>query len=246
MTDVITALQADPSDENKVHVFIDGKHAIAVALDVAAAERLTVGQSCPPARLERLFKAQQFQQVYESAIKFLSYRPRSAREVELRLRKKGHDPDEIATVMERLRNRGYVNDEEFARFWVGNRMAFNPRGPRLLKSELRQKGVSQDVVDSVMQEQVEAQQEAVQQAAQVAEAWGEQNADEELAPGTDLANALALARKKWRTYGSLDPQTARRRLSGFLARRGYNYDTIDGVIKRLLAPEDEDELTFED
>lgn len=245
MTDVITALQADPSDPDKVHVFIDGKHAIAVALDVAAAEKLAVGQPCPPERLERLFKAQQLQQVYDSALKFLSYRPRSAREVELRLRKKGHEAPEIASVMERLKSRGYVNDEEFARFWVGNRMTFNPRGPRLLRSELRQKGVSQEVADSILAEQVEAQKEAVQQAAEVAEAWGEQAVDEEAAPGTDLANALSLARKKWRTYSRLDPQTARRRLSGFLARRGYNYDTIDRVVKRLLAP-DEDELTFDE
>jgi hypothetical protein len=52
--DLITALNADPLNPDRVHVFIDGRHAIVVSLDVAAAERLTVGQSCPPARLERL------------------------------------------------------------------------------------------------------------------------------------------------------------------------------------------------
>jgi regulatory protein len=237
MSDVITALQADPSDPEKVHVFIDGKHAIAVALDVAAAERLTVGQPCPPEKLERLHEAQELQQVFETALNFLSYRPRSTREVEMRLRKKGHTPEEIDAVMDRLRKRGYVNDEDFARFWVGNRMAFNPRGPRLLRSELRQKGVSQEVVDVVLQEQTEAQQEAVQQAAEVSEAYGLED-DDDVVPGTDLANALALARKKWRTYGRLDPLVAKRRLAGFLARRGYNYDTIDGVTRRLLAEED--------
>lgn len=157
----------------------------------------------------------------------------------MRLRKKGHTPEEISAVMERLRQRGHVNDEEFARFWVGNRMAFNPRGPRLLRSELRQKGVSQEVVDAVLLEQTETQQEAVQHAADVSEAYGLEENDD-VVPGTDLANALALARKKWRTYGRLDPLVAKRRLAGFLARRGYNYDTIDGVTKRLLASEDED------
>ena len=51
---VITALQADPMNADKVHVFIDGKHALVVSLDVAAAERLTVGQACPPERIKRL------------------------------------------------------------------------------------------------------------------------------------------------------------------------------------------------
>ena len=82
MQDVITALQADPQDPNLVHVFIDGRHAIAVALDVAADERLTVGQACPPDRLERLHRAQERQQAFELALNFLSYRPRSARIVQ--------------------------------------------------------------------------------------------------------------------------------------------------------------------
>jgi regulatory protein len=233
MADIITALNADPLDPEKVHVFIDGKHALSVALDVAAAERLTIGQPCPPERLERLHQAQEMQAVYESAIRFLSYRPRSAREAELRLRKKGYTPDPIAATMERLRKKGYVDDTEFARFWVGNRMAFSPRGPRLLRSELRQKGVSQDVVDAVLEEQSEAQAEAAQEAEELAAVWG--SAGEEPAPGTDLANALALARKKMRAYDRLDPQTARRRLSAFLMRRGYNYDTVDSVMRRLYA-----------
>jgi regulatory protein len=237
MSDIITALKADPFDPDKVLLFIDGKQILTVALEVAAAEKLSIGQECPPSRLERLHQAEELQAVYESAIRFLSYRPRSEREVELRLRKKGHAPEQIATILERLRKRGYLDDMEFARFWVGNRMSFSPRGPRLLRSELRQKGVSQEIVDAVLQEQSEAQAEVAQEAEEVAAIWGNSAPDEPTA-GTDLANALALARKKWRTYGSLDPQTARRRLTGFLMRRGYNYDTVDGVIRRLLQPEE--------
>jgi regulatory protein len=243
MADIITALQADPSDPELVHVFIDGKHVLAVALDVAAAERLAVGQVCPPERLERLHRAQELQSVYDSALRFLTYRPRSAREVELRLRKKGHSPEQIAAVMERLTTQKYVDDTEFARFWVQNRQTFSPRGPRLLRSELRQKGVPPEVVDAVLAEQVEAQEEAEQRAEEMAAIWDDNTRDMDApAPGSDLANALALAQKKWRTYGRLDPQTARRRLTGFLMRRGYDYGTVDSVVKRLLAAEDDEEV----
>src|SRR4051795_1558649 len=204
MADKITALHADASDDEKVHVFIEGRHAMVVALDVAAAERLAVGQECPPERVERLNRAEELERIYANALNFLSYRPRSAREVEMRLRKKGYSPDEIGIVMERLRKDKYVDDADFARFWVSNRMTFSPRGPRLLKSELRQKGVAAEVVDEVLQEQAEEQAEAVQQAEEIAEAWGQDRGDAP-APGTDLANALALAAKKMRVYGRLDP-----------------------------------------
>ena len=138
MTDVITALNADPHDPNKVHVFVDGRHALVVSLDVAASERLVVGQPCPPGRLERIYAAEQQQQTYEVALNFLSYRPRSVREVEQRLRKKGYLPGQIEATIARLSKQGYVDDREFARFWINNRQTFSPRGPRLLACDPRQ------------------------------------------------------------------------------------------------------------
>lgn len=238
--DIITALKADPMDPDKVHVFIAGKHAATVSLDVAAQERLTVGQECPPARLERLHSAQELNDIYQRALAFLSYRPRSAREVEQRMRRKGFDPEQVAGVMDKLRAGNYIDDREFARFWVGNRMTFSPRGPRLLRSELRQKGVPADIVDEVLNEQAEGQKEIVQQAEE-ANAEYDVAVDEPLA-GTDLANALALSRKRMRAYGSLEPQAAKRRLSGFLARRGYGFDVIEQVWRRISASAEEAEL----
>jgi regulatory protein len=241
---VITALTADPMNPDKVHVFIDGKHALAVSLDVAAAERLTVGQACPPERIRRLESAQEEAQVYEFALNFLSYRPRSAREVEQRLRKKGITPEQIAAVMERLRKKGYVDDQAFARFWIGNRQTFSPRGPRLLRSELRQKGVPLDLVDAALSAYQEEQAEREEQSAQVAFDAG--ITDDEPAPGSDEATALALARKRMRVLSNLDPVTAKRRLSSFLARRGYGYDTIGPVLQRVLAPDEDEETDMDD
>ena len=62
--------------------------------------------------------------------------------------------------------------------------------------------------------------------------------DDEPAPGSDEATALALARKRLRLLSGLDPQVVRRRLYSFLARRGYGFDTIDTVVRRLLKEED--------
>ena len=240
MRDIITALQADPMDADKVHVFIDGEHALSVSLDVAAAERLTVGQPCPPERLERLHAAQQQQAAYEAALNFLSYRPRAAREVELRLRKKQYAPEQIEAAVARLRKQGLIDDREFSRFWISNRQNFSPRGPRLLRSELRQKGVPQDVVDEMLSEYKEEQSERAEQDAAIAVEHG--LTDNEPTPGSDEATALALARKRIRLLSNLDPITQKRRLSAFLARRGYGYDTIGPVLQRVLSTDEEPDM----
>lgn len=241
MSDLITALQADPGDPDKVHIFVDGKHLMAVTLDVAAAERLAVGQSCPPERIERLHAAQGLQQVFEKALNFISYRPRSCREVEMRLRQKGSSREEVEAVMERLRDRRYLDDREFARFWVQNRMAFSPRGPRLLRSELRQKGVDVAIVDEILAEQAQAQADQAEREAEL-KAFSKEtqyNQEDEPAAGSDLANALELARKRSRSYSNLDEQTAKRRLSAFLMRRGYDYSVARDVLRRLFDAEED-------
>jgi regulatory protein len=238
--DIITALQPDPRDPDRVHVHIDGRHAIAVTIEVAAAERLTVGQPCPPDRLARLHDAQEMSNIVSGALNFLSYRPRSAREVEMRLRKKGHAPEQIEVVMARLRKLGYVDDEGFARFWVGNRQTFSPRGPRLLRSELRQKGVPSDIVEKVLAEREEEQEQEPLFSSNIDEV-AEEDEDDAPPPGSDLANAVALARKRARSLSGLDPQVAKRRLFAFLTRRGYDYGTVGEALRRVLA-EDDDEM----
>lgn len=230
-------------NSDKVHIFIDGKHALAVSLDIVAGERLATGQSCPPERLERLHQLQEQHSVYEAALNFLSYRPRSAREVEMRLRKKGHTPEQIEFAIAKLRRQGFVDDREFSRFWINNRQSFSPRGPRLLRSELRQKGVPADIVDEMMAQYQEDQAERAEQSAEVAAEHGIE--DDEPTPGSDEATALALARKRVRLLSGLDPLTKKRRLVAFLARRGYGFDTIGPVLQRVLNV-DEDELGEEE
>jgi regulatory protein len=108
----------------------------------------------------------------------------------------------------------------------------------LLRSELRQKGVSSEIVDEVLAEHRDEQVEQAQQAAEVAAIYDIH--DNEPAPGSDEATALGLARKRVRLLSNLDPLTRKRRLSGFLARRGYDYPTIDSVLRRVLTDDDSD------
>ena len=211
MRDIITDLQSDPMDANKVHVFIDGKHAFVLSIDVVASQLLYAGQECPPERVQMLQNFEAQQQTYEAALVFLSYRPRSIREVEQRLRKKGHEPEQIEAAIARLRKVGLIDDREFSRSWINNRQTISPRGPRLLRSELYQKGVPREIVDTAMSEYQERQAEREEESNELAAEQGIQY--DEPAPGSDEASALMLARKRMRILSNLDPITQKRRLT---------------------------------
>jgi regulatory protein len=97
--------------------------------------------------------------------------------------------------------------------------------------------VPPEIVDQVMAERAEEQEE--EEELFQSDIGGEARGDEEVAPGSDLANALGLARKRMRSLSGLEPQVAQRRLFAFLSRRGYDYDTISDVMRRVLAEEEE-------
>jgi regulatory protein len=152
-------------------------------------------------------------------MRYLGVRPRSTREIRDYLRGRKYEPETVDAAIARLTERGYLDDATFARWWAENRAQFRPRGPHLLRQELRRKGITSTTVDEAL-----AEQEAT----------------------VDMdAQALALARSRLRALhrNGLEPEVILRRLSGLLSRRGYGYDTVRTVIRQLR---DNGELTDPD
>lgn len=85
-----------------------------------------------------------YEKLMNAAIRFISFRPRSEKELRDFLLKKPHHED-IDKVVERMRELGYVDDRRFAEWWVGQRISFRPKGKRVLQLELKRKGVEADV-----------------------------------------------------------------------------------------------------
>src|SRR5579864_6965359 len=81
------------------------------------------------------------------ALRFLAQRPRSEREVRSRLRRAGVDETAIEATLLQLRGHRLVDDDAFARYWVEQRQTFRPRGGRLLRSELAQRGIARPLAD---------------------------------------------------------------------------------------------------
>lgn len=81
------------------------------------------------------------------ASRYLSYRPRSESELRGLLAKRGFPSDEIDETVLRLKEKGLLNDLRFARLWKGSRLSLRPRSQRMIRLELEEKGVSQEIID---------------------------------------------------------------------------------------------------
>ncbi|MEO5888516.1 MAG: RecX family transcriptional regulator [Anaerolineales bacterium] len=164
---------------------------------------LRVGQELDEEKLKRLQVEDARERAVQQALLFLSYRARSESEICQNLRKHEMPEEVIEETLARLRQDGLANDGQFAQAWVENRSTFRPRSRRMLAMELRQKGLDDEAVSSAL-EDVD---------------------DEPLAYEAAKKRAPRLKALEWADF--------RKKLSEFLARRGFSYSVIAPVVTRI-------------
>lgn len=135
-------------------------------------------------------------------LKLLKHRPRSRHEAFVRLQQKGFSEEIVESVLEQAARAGVLDDAKFAQLWVEDRLARRPRSRRMLERELRAKGVAPEHIQRAL---------------------ARAGLDEEA-----LVRELIAERSP--RLRSLDEQTRRRRLVGFLRRRGFS----ERIIRRAL------------
>ena len=150
---VVTALEVQKRDKERVNVFIDGEFAF--GLNLLDAARLRKGQVLSEAEIVALRDMDAVVQAVNTAAHFLSYRPRSTQEIRRNLKEKETPEAVIDAAIEKMAGMGYLDDAAFARYWVDNRSQFKPLSHRALRQELRQKGLADAVIDEALGEQSE-------------------------------------------------------------------------------------------
>lgn len=205
----ITALRFQKRDKERVNLFLDGEYAF--PLPAVEAAQLRIGQQLSEQEIEELRAIDLRSRGYNRALRFLAVRPRSQLEVRRNLQayrpKDGRRlaASQIEWIIAGLRERQYLDDREFARFWVEQRNRFRPIAPRALRYELRQKGVD----DSVAQAAID-----------------------ELSDATSACEAAARSRL-YRWQEETNPAHFRSKVGGFLQRRGFDWEVARDVIDRI-------------
>ena len=199
----ILLLEALPRQSDRVRIHLDGEpSSVVVSLLVATEAGLRPGLALDEAQLAKLLNRGSFQDTLDRALHFLESRPRSEHEVRTRLLRAGIAPDLLDAVVERLGTMGLVDDGAFARYWIENRERFSPRGARMIRAELRQKGLSSEVIAENLVDAV----------------------DEE-------TGARGIALRQAPRWAKLDHKTFRQKMWAILSRKGFGYDVIQPIVE---------------
>jgi regulatory protein len=210
---MILSVKQDKKERKLYHLFAESdKPVLSVHEDILIRYRLTKGQLVTEAQTDEIRMEDERYRAYVMAIAYLGARPRTRKQIEQYLNRKFFKSDNIQYALDRLEREHIVDDEQYARQFAVSRLKNSLKGRRFIKQELQQRGVSKIAAE---------------------EAIGS------LDQKVELASAKKAAEKKWR---SLKGETfeRKRKLMGYLMRRGFPVDIVKEVIKSIdLDGEDE-------
>lgn len=209
----ITSVERQQKNKHRYNIFINDVFALSVHEDMLVKYRLLKGEQIETANICEIVRADELHVAYLKAIRFLSIRPRSTYEMKVKLKQLGYDPDVIQITLDKLFQLNYLNDEEYTKNIVEQKIHYQKKGRLLIKQELKQKGVPTEHISRFLD--------------------GVDNEEE-------FQIAMQLASKKWEnSFG--DEITRKRKLIGFLLRRGYSSTIVQQIVRKLNVGIDEED-----
>jgi len=200
---LITAIKPQ-KNKKSFNIFVDGKFCFPLDAEAIMKAGLKVNQEITPEQKEKLIKESEIRGMMDKVFNFLSFRPRSQKEILDFLKRKKVGEETREMILAKLKDLEMIDDLAFSQWWLEQRKTFRPKGMELLKLELRQKGISKEIIELVL---------------------GEKKEEDESEVARKL---LEMKSNRWQNLSSLE---YKKKASDFLLRRGFSWETIHKVIK---------------
>lgn len=193
-------------NRNRVNIYIDNGFAIGLDDEIRYKYGLEIDMEIDDDFVKEILLAEEKNKAINYALRLLSYRARSEKEIYDALKRKGFDDNIIEDTIYYCKEKEYLNDRDFAESFVRDKINFSKLGPERIRYELRLKGISEDIINRVLRVSRDEQ----------------------------FETALELGKKRIRLYKDDTKDAKYRKLSGFLQRKGYSYEIVSKVLKELL------------
>lgn len=207
----ITDIKRQKKRDDRVSVWLDDRFWKGLDSEVLVTLKIKKGDEVSRETLKRLVFLEEKKKSLSKAYKLLEYRDRSINEMRDRLKRNGYDDQVVDVTITELKDLGYLNDRKFARMWTSERTR-NGFGQRKIESELKEKGISKEVIEETLK------------------VLGDEVEEEE--------KVRKLVEKRLPLYRGDNPPKAYRKLSQYLIRKGFTPSTVNEVTRTMILDEE--------
>lgn len=154
----ITDIKQAVRNENRVNIFVDNEYSFSLDISQLVDFKLKIGTELSDEELEKYKKASAFGKLYQRTLEWVLTRPRSKKETRDHLVQKNRQKEKslqledeiLEQVLLRLIEKGYVDDQKFAEYYVENRFINKGISKKRMRMELAKKGVDSNIVEKVL------------------------------------------------------------------------------------------------
>lgn len=144
----ITEITPQVKDKRRCNIYVDGRFYCGLTLEATVKNRLKVGQIIDPERLSEIQLESERNTAFDKALTHMSATQKTEKQMRDFLQKKGYLSAVVEYVIEKLHSYNFLNDGEYAESYVES--AAKRKGGRLIRMELREKGVSDEKIDNAL------------------------------------------------------------------------------------------------
>lgn len=204
----ITKIEVQKKSKNRYSLFDGEKFITGISQDTLIRFNLHSGKILSEQDIHEIESAELLFKMRDQALRYLSRRAHSRKELFDKLRNKGHRTDLIDHILDELRDRGYIDDKAFARMFTDEEIRLKSSGPLLIRSKLMQRGIHAEII--------------------------EQTVFDLYSMEDQLTNCRKLAEKKYRTDLSAIDEKQRTGLISYLKTKGFHWEHISAAIPEIL------------
>lgn len=204
---IITKIECAKKNKDRANIYIDGEYAFSVNLEIVYKEGLKVKDSVDYDKLKKVIEEDNYIKCKNSAIRIIEKSYKSEKEIRDKLLKKEFDNKTVNRTLNFLKEYNLIDDKKLAYMYVKDRL--RNQGEKKIKYGLLQKGISEEVISIVLD--------------------SVNNDDLE-----DTAYNLALKKYEILIKRENDKYKLYQKLTRYLIGRGYGYDLVSRVVKKII------------
>jgi len=205
----ITSIERDRKKKDRLSVYIDGKFSFTISEEDYISLNLYEKTEISQETIDYIKNKLNFNKAKSIAVRYLSMKLRTEKEVRMRLQDEGFERECIDAVIDELKALGYINPRLYAQKYVFDRSKLKPMSKRLMKLELLHREIPEDIIDEVLED------------------WNVE----------DHVVAENLLKRKFGKYDLTD-EKIKRKAYMFLLHRGFSNDTVRKALKEFCGQAD--------
>lgn len=205
----ITNVEKNKKSKNMLSIFVDDEYSFSMTDEDFISLGLYEERDITEDEIKHIRNELNFRRAKSEAVKYLTFKLRSEKEVFNKLVDKEYEQGIAQRVIEELKSMGYINDKLYVQKYIFDRSKLKPKSKKLLKYELMARGISEHDIDEIMSD------------------W---KVDETVV-------AEAIVRKRFGKYNTSDEKVLRK-IYSFLRHRGFGFEVIQTVANRINNSDD--------